>query len=80
LSNLPNSKVEILHCAVDGETAWTEWHWWGTRTDRSPLEMRGVTIMGVRAEHIAWARLYMEPVTDLGGNITSGVKRMTAEE
>ena len=42
-----------------------------------PLEMRGVTIMGVRAGRIGWGRLYIEPVEELGADIDTGVRRMT---
>ncbi len=39
--------------------------------------MRGVTIMGVRSDLIAWMRLYMEPVEVGGAGIDAIVQRLT---
>jgi ketosteroid isomerase-like protein len=46
--------------AADEATEWGEWHWHGTRAGGSAFDMRGVTVMGVRNNHIVWGRLYME--------------------
>ena len=40
-------RAEVLRCAVDGDTVWTEWEHRGTRPDGSPHLMRGVVIFGV---------------------------------
>jgi ketosteroid isomerase-like protein len=58
---IPDFHSELLRWAVEGDTAWAEWHWFGTHRDGTQFGMRGVTILGVRAEQIEWARLYMEP-------------------
>jgi steroid delta-isomerase-like uncharacterized protein len=71
-------RADLIRSVVDGETVWAEWGWDGTRTDGSRLEMRGVTIFGVRAERIVWGRLYMEPIERGGGDIREAMKRMTA--
>jgi steroid delta-isomerase-like uncharacterized protein len=71
-------RADLIRSVVDGETVWAEWGWHGTRTDGSRLEMRGVTIFGVRAERIVWGRLYMEPIERGGGDIREAMKRMTA--
>ncbi|MDP9379000.1 MAG: nuclear transport factor 2 family protein [Chloroflexota bacterium] len=75
--DIPDIRAELLRCTADGEVVWAEWHWWGNRRDGTRLQMRGVTIMGVRAGRIGWGRLYMEPVEELGADIGTGVRRMT---
>ena len=44
---IPDLTVKVLRCAVDGDTAWTEWEHRGTRPDGSQHLMRGVVIFGV---------------------------------
>ena len=39
--------------------------------------MAGVIIFGVRAERIAWARLYVEPVVQDGEGIEGAVRDMS---
>ena len=51
-----------------------EWHWHGTHADGSPFAMRGVIVIGVQDDLIAWARLYMEPVEQGGGTIDEMVQ------
>ena len=46
-----------------------EWHWRGTYTDGSPFAMRGVMVIGVEGEQIAWARVYMDAIADDGATI-----------
>jgi ketosteroid isomerase-like protein len=38
----------------------SEWIRRGTKEDGTPLEERGVTIIGIRDGQIAWGRLYPE--------------------
>ena len=44
---IPDLTAEVLRCAVDGDTVWTEWEHRGTRPDGSRHLMRGVVIFGV---------------------------------
>jgi ketosteroid isomerase-like protein len=74
-SGVPDFRSELLCSAVEGETGWAEWHWSGTHTDGKPLQMRGVTIFGVRDERIVWGRLYMEPVQQTGAGIDAQMQR-----
>ncbi len=60
--NIPDFHSELLRLAVEGDTTWAEWYWFGTHRDGSQFGMRGVTILGIQADQIEWARLYMEPV------------------
>ena len=62
--DVPDFHAELLGSAVDGDTVWAEWHWFGTKRDGAPFTVRGVTIMGVQADQIMWGRLYMEPVQE----------------
>jgi ketosteroid isomerase-like protein len=55
------SVSSLLRHAVVGEEEWGEWIWRGTKEDGTPLEERGVTIMGIRDGQIAWGRLYLAP-------------------
>lgn len=61
---VPDIHATLVHRAAEGETAWAEWEWRGTRRDGGPFHQRGVTVQGVRDGRIAWARLYMEPVEE----------------
>jgi hypothetical protein len=42
--------------------------------NRLPLAMRGVTVMGIDGEHIAWGRLYMEVIKQDGADIDQTVR------
>src|SRR5436189_295130 len=36
LAGIPDFRAEICRSVQDGDTAWTEWRWSGTRTDGRP--------------------------------------------
>ena len=59
---VPNFQATLLQSAQADGTGWAEWHWHGTRLDGTPLDMRGVTIFGIRDDRIVWGRLYLEDV------------------
>jgi ketosteroid isomerase-like protein len=52
----------LLSTTSDDGVEIGEWRWRGTHSDGSPFAMRGVTVMGIEGERIAWGRLYMEGV------------------
>jgi hypothetical protein len=56
---------------------WAEWHWRGTRRDATPLDMRGVTLFGVRDGRLVWGRLYMEETDAAGADIDATMERLT---
>ena len=64
--DIPDFRAELLRSAVDGDTVWAEWYWFGTHRDGAQFAVRGVTIIGVQADQIKWGRLYMEPVKEPG--------------
>lgn len=75
-AGVPDFHAELLGTAVEGETAWTEWHWTGTRADGTALDIRGVTLFGIEDGRIVSGRLYMEEVEEAGGDIDATVRRL----
>ena len=75
-AGVPDFRAELLRSAHQGDTGWGEWHWHGTRGDGTRLDMRGVTIFGVRDGRILWGRLYLEDVAG-GQTIDQAVHHMT---
>jgi hypothetical protein len=74
-AGVPDFRAELLRSAQRDDTGWAEWHWHGTRADGSRLDMRGVTIFGVRDGRIVWGRLYLEDVEG-GQGIDQAVQHM----
>jgi ketosteroid isomerase-like protein len=77
LTSIPDFHAEIVRSAVDGSTVFNEVHWTGTKADGTPLDERGVLVMGVREDRLAWGRLYVEEVEAEGAGIDAVVGRMT---
>jgi hypothetical protein len=73
---VPDITARVLGCAVDGDTAWTEWEHRGVRADGSRHHMRGVVIFGVSGGVAEWARLYLEPVQADGEDADAAVRRV----
>ena len=74
-SGVPDFTAELLvSTTTDDGVEIGEWHWRGTYTDGSPFAMRGVTVMGIQGEQIAWGRLYMEVIERNGGDIDQMVR------
>jgi hypothetical protein len=73
---VPDMRLELLADTDDGETAWTEWRWTGTRANGRPFGMSGVIIFGLGADGlVTWAHLYMEEVEEHGLGIDAAVRR-----
>jgi ketosteroid isomerase-like protein len=72
---IPDVTCEVLRCAVDGDTVWSEWEHRGTRADGTSHLMRGVVIFGVADGLAAWARFYLEPVQQDAGTVDQAVRR-----
>ena len=74
-SGVPDFNAELLPSATtDDGVEIGEWRWRGTHTDGSPFAMRGVTVMGIEGEQIAWGRLYMEVIERDGADIDQMVR------
>jgi ketosteroid isomerase-like protein len=80
LEAVPDFHAEIVRSAGYGDTVFVEIHWTGTKADGTPLEERGVIIMGVEADRIAWARLYADEVESGGADIDAVVRQMAGTE
>jgi ketosteroid isomerase-like protein len=64
-TTMPDYQVEVLNEVVEGDTVWAELHFHGTLADGTKQSTRGVTLLGIRADQISWARLYIEEVKEL---------------
>jgi ketosteroid isomerase-like protein len=73
---IPDFRAELLRSTIEGDTAWSEWRWTGTRSDRSKLDERIVIIAGIKEGRIAWGRLYGGQVEEAGAGIETTVQRM----
>jgi ketosteroid isomerase-like protein len=74
-AGIPDFHAELVVSATtDDHVEIGEWRWWGTHTDGLPFAMRGVTVMGIDGEHIAWGRLYMEVIKQDGADIDQTVR------
>jgi hypothetical protein len=74
-AGVPDFRADLLRTAGQGDIGWAEWHWHGTRADGTRLDMRGITIFGVRDGRIVWGRLYLEDV-EAGQGIDQAVQQM----
>jgi ketosteroid isomerase-like protein len=73
---VPDFTSELVASSVDGDTEWGEWEWRGHHVDGSTFAMRGVTVLVVRDDMVAEARLYMEPVDPRSGDIDAAVQEL----
>jgi ketosteroid isomerase-like protein len=80
LQSIPDLHSELLRSAVDGDTVFVEVHWTGTKTDGTLFDERGVLIMGVRDDRIAWGRLYVDDVERESADIDAVVRAMAGTE
>lgn len=76
-SSTPDFRSELLRVVVEGDTEWAEWHWFGTRSDGTRFDMRGMTIFGIQDGRAIWGRLYMEEVQEAGAGIDAVVRDLT---
>ena len=80
LESIPDLHAEIVRSAVEGDTVFIEIHWTGTKADGTPFEERGVIVMGIRDDRIAWGRLYADEVRSEGPDIDAVVGRMAGTD
>ncbi len=73
---VPDFSAERVASCSAKDMVWSELRWTGTYRDGSPFLMLGVTVMGLRDDKIAWARLYMEPVEQDGTDIDAAVREL----
>ena len=75
LDAVPDFHAEVLRSAVDGDVVFVEVHWTVTKADGTPLDERGVIVMGIRDARISWGRLYVDEVEREGPDIDAVVRR-----
>jgi ketosteroid isomerase-like protein len=63
-AQVPDLRATLVAATIHGDFAWAEWHWQGKHTSGSALNLRGVSVAGLRNGIMAWARIYMEPIHD----------------
>ena len=74
-AGVPDFHAELLLSATTDEGVEIgEWRWWGTYIDGSPFAMRGVIVLGIQDERVAWGRLYMDEVEQDGADIDQMVR------
>jgi hypothetical protein len=64
-TTIPDIQIEILGEVEEGDTVWAELHHHGTQTDGKKFNVKGVTLLGIQADLISWARLYIEEVKEV---------------
>ena len=74
-AGVPDLTAELVTSATVGDgVEFGEWYWHGTHLDGSTFAMRGAIVVGVEDGHVAWGRLYMEPVEQAGADIDTMVR------
>ena len=73
-SGVPNLQADMVSCACDAGTVWTEWEMRGTRGDGTDHLMRGVSIFEVGDDVFTSVRFYLEPVERGGVGVDDAVK------
>jgi ketosteroid isomerase-like protein len=76
LRDVADFRAELLRSASSDDTVFAEIHWTGTRQDGTPLDQRGVVVLGVRDDRVAWGRLYVDDVRHDGVDIDAVVRSM----
>jgi ketosteroid isomerase-like protein len=70
---VPNLEADLVDCASNGTTIWTEWEMRGRRVDGAHHLMRGVSIFEVVGDTFASVRFYLEPVDQDSGSVDTAV-------
>src|SRR4051794_37363442 len=80
LDAIPDFRAETLRSAAEGDIVFMEVHWTGTKADGTPLDERGVVVMGVREDRVAWGRFYVDEVDRDSPDIDAVVRRLAGTE
>jgi len=71
---VPNLEADMVDCACNGDTVWTEWEMRGTTFDGAHHLMRGVSIFEVADDAFASVRFYLEPVEQAGAGVDAALR------
>jgi ketosteroid isomerase-like protein len=63
-AHVPDLKASVLRSADDGDLLWSEWEMTGTTVAGPGYLARGVAILRVEDDQVAWARFYLDPVEE----------------
>jgi ketosteroid isomerase-like protein len=75
-SGVPDFHADLLLAVTTDEGVEVgEWHWAGTHLDGAPFDMRGLIMLGIENDQVAWGRLYMEPVDHIDADIDEMVQK-----
>lgn len=75
LAGVPDLTADVTSRVADGDTVWSEWEHRGTRPNGTAHLVRGVIVFGVEHGLAAWARFYLEPVQEGGGDNNQFIPR-----
>lgn len=78
-AQVPDLRATLVASTIHDDFAWAEWHWQGTRTSGSDLNLRGVSVAGLRNGIMDWARIYMEPIHNQSSTGSVEVDRKKTE-
>ena len=74
LTGVPDLRAEIVRQTQDGDTTWSEWHWYGTTESGAAFDLRGVALFDVHDGLITRGRLFTEQVERGGPGISESVE------
>ena len=74
LAGVPDLRADIVRQTQEGETTWSEWHWYGTTEDGEAFDLRGVALFDVHDGLITHGRLFTEQVERGGPGISESVE------
>ena len=80
LDAIPDFHADDAPVGGDGDVVFVEVHWTGTKATGAPLDERGVIVMGIADDRIAWGRLYVDEVEREDAGIDAVVRRMAGTE
>ncbi len=79
-AGIPDFHAELCRSVQDGDTAWSEWRWSGTRSDGQPFDVRGVTLFQIHNGQIVAGRLYLENLDSEAAGIGQAVKDLSGQQ
>ena len=80
LAAIPDFHAETMSSAADGDVVFSEVRWTGTKADGTRLDERGVIVMGVRDDRVAWGRFYVDEVARESADIDAVVRGMAGTD
>ena len=76
LRQVPDLKVRLVDTAVNGDTVWAEWRFWGTKRSGEMLDLRGVTVSKVVDGRIVSSRRYLAPIDPGAASVEDAFRKL----